>query len=190
MLFWARPPFHQSSQQHPVVPQSILSNVILTGSLRFGPLYCRCTVFLTHIQRIQFNPTRTPPHGYSMFIVPCCAVVFLLIGPTTQDLCCLCISQQRPAQKCMAYVFEHGRIQKQLPGLNTLTAKGEHRCPWQGRVSTLHEQRGRGCFWTRTSCVYPFSFLLVCQTSDGFSCGTLDLRALTNLKPHVYRMWL
>lgn len=37
--------------------------------------------------------------------------------PLTRNQNCVCISQQRPARKCMHYVFEHGRVQKQLPSL-------------------------------------------------------------------------
>lgn len=66
----------------------------------------RSTVFQTHSLHIQSNQ-----HSHSVAIMPCCAV-----GATTKDPYCVCISQQRPPRKCMHYVFERGRVQKQLPG--------------------------------------------------------------------------
>lgn len=51
-----------SEVQHPSLDHHILDS-------------CRSTVFLTHTQHIQLNPTCTHLHGYSIPIVLCCGVL-------------------------------------------------------------------------------------------------------------------
>lgn len=136
-------------------------------------------MFQTHSLHIQSNP-----HSHSVAIVLCCAV-----GATTKDPYCVCISQQRPPRKCMDYVFERGRVQKQLPGPVLSPSQpsppgGECRVHKRGKMTALEGKRRNkvwGCFWTGNYLCLLFWFFLGFFSDNVFPSSCLaDLRQIFN----------
>lgn len=114
--------------------------------------------FTTYRRHPHVITTYTSSPTHTVTLSPQCrAVLYLLIGPTTKDPNCVCISQQRPPRKCIDYVFERGRVQKQLPGWIPPSPLNPPPPPKVSQQSTVGMVKLLGLFLDRELCT-PFVF--------------------------------
>lgn len=176
----AKHPFHTTTfSSHP--------HMITTFWAPIGPP-CSRPILTYPIQPNLHSLTRS----HSIPIVLCCGA---LIHRSHKESYCVCISQQRPPRKCMYYVFERGRVQKQLPGRILLEPSASSPVPM--RWVHLKEKRTKGsggCFWTGELLHLVFYltmcfFLRVCDL-ELMSAGGLDLYRLNEVIQLVYKQQL